>query len=52
VNFHDGLDLEGVNCNVMLGDDKPKEASNSDVEHALEGIQADGVLTTPFEYDS
>jgi hypothetical protein len=46
------LDLEGVNYNAMLGSNKPKEASNSNTEHALEGIKADVVLMTPLEYDS
>jgi hypothetical protein len=30
----------------------PEEAPDSDAEHALEGVQADVVLTTPLEDDS
>jgi hypothetical protein len=46
------LDLEGVNYNAMLGNDKPKEVANSDAKHTLEGIQVDVVLMTPLEDDS
>jgi hypothetical protein len=45
------LDLEGVHSDAALGDDEPKEASNGDAEYALEGVQADIVLTTPLEDD-
>jgi hypothetical protein len=46
------LDLEGVDYDFFLGDDEPKEASTGDAEYALEGIQADIVLTTPLEDNS
>jgi hypothetical protein len=47
--FCDGLDLEGVYCDTMLGNDEPKEVSSGDAEYTLEGIQADIVLTTPVK---
>jgi hypothetical protein len=50
-NFCDGLDFEGVHGNTALGNDESKEVSCSDVEHTLEGVQEDVVLTTPFEDD-
>jgi hypothetical protein len=46
------LDLEGVDCDAVLGDDEPKEASSGDAEYALEGIQVDIVLTTPVKYNA
>jgi hypothetical protein len=42
-NFYDSLDLDGVQSDVMLGDDET-EASSSDTKHTLEGFQADIVL--------
>jgi hypothetical protein len=50
-NFCDVLDFEGVHGNTALGNDESKEAPGSDAEHALEGVQADVVLTTPLEDD-
>jgi hypothetical protein len=51
-NLCDGLDFEGIHGNTALGNDEPKEAPCSDAEHALEGVQAIVVLTTPLEDDS
>jgi hypothetical protein len=50
-NFYDGLDFEGVHGNTALGNDESKEAPCGDVEHALEGVQTDIVLTTSLEDD-
>jgi hypothetical protein len=46
------MDFEGIHGNTSLGNDEPKEAPDSDAEHALEGVQVDVVLTTPLEDDS
>ena len=46
------IPLEGDDSNAALGHDKPKEVPSSDTEYALEGVQADVVLTTPLEDDS
>jgi hypothetical protein len=37
-NFCDSLDLERVQCDAMLGDDEPKEASDGDAKYTLEGV--------------
>ena len=50
-NFSDSLDFEGVHGNTTLGNDESEEAPRSDIEHALEGIEADVVLTRPLEDD-
>jgi hypothetical protein len=46
------LDLEGVDCDVVFGDDEPEEASNGDTKYTLEGIQVDIVPTTPVKYNA
>jgi hypothetical protein len=46
------LEFEGVHGDTLLGNDEAEEASYGEVEYALEGIQADVVLTTPLEDDS
>jgi hypothetical protein len=46
------LDLEGIHSDAVLGDDEPKEASNSDAKDALEGVQVDIVLATSLENDT
>jgi hypothetical protein len=51
-NFCDSLDLEGVHCDAMLGDNEPKEVSNSDAKYTLEGVQADIVLATSLKDNS
>jgi hypothetical protein len=43
------LDIEGVKCDAMLGDDEPKEASDGDTKYTLEGVQADIVLSTSLK---
>jgi hypothetical protein len=43
------LDLEGVHCDVVLGDNEAKEASNGDAKYTLEGVQADIVLVTSLK---
>jgi hypothetical protein len=51
-NFSDGLDLERVDGDATLGNDEPKEAARGEAKYALEGVQADIVLTTPLKDDS
>jgi hypothetical protein len=46
------LDFEGVHSNTALGNDEAEEVPYGDIENALEGIQADVVMTTPLEDDS
>jgi hypothetical protein len=43
------LDFEGIYGNTVLGNDETEEVPSGDVEHTLERIQADVVLTTPLE---
>jgi hypothetical protein len=43
------LDLEGVHYDVVLGNNEPKEAFDSDKKYALEGVQADIIWVTPLE---
>jgi hypothetical protein len=50
-NLCDGLDLEGVHCDAMLGNDEPKEVSSGDAKYTLEGVQADIVLMTSLKDD-
>jgi hypothetical protein len=50
-NFCDSLDLEGVHCDFVLGDYEFKEVSGCDVKDALEGVQADIVLSTSLKND-
>jgi hypothetical protein len=45
------LDLEGVDCDAVLGDDEPKKVSSGDAKNTLEGIQEDILLTTPVKYN-
>jgi hypothetical protein len=51
-NFYDVLDLEGVHCDAVLGNDEPKEVSGGDAEYTLEGVQVDIVLSTSLKDDS
>jgi hypothetical protein len=51
-NFSDSLDFEGVHSDTTFGNDEVEESPCGDTEYALEGIQADVVLTTPLEDDS
>jgi hypothetical protein len=46
------LDLEGVHCDVVLGNNEPKEASDGDAKYTLEGVQADIVLATSLKDNS
>jgi hypothetical protein len=46
------LDLEGVNHDVVLGNNEPKKASGRDAKDTLEGVQADIVLVTSLENDA
>jgi hypothetical protein len=48
-NFCDSLDLEGVHSDAVLGNDEPKEASDSDAKYTLEGVQVDIVLVTSLK---
>jgi hypothetical protein len=50
-NFCDSLDLEGVYSDAVLGDDEPKEASDGDGKHTLEGVQVNIVLLTSLKDD-
>jgi hypothetical protein len=43
------LDLEGVHCDVVLGNDEPKEAFDGDTKDTLEGIQVDIILSTSLK---
>jgi hypothetical protein len=45
------LDLEGVYRDSMLGENEPKEASDSDAKYTLERVQVDIVLATSLEND-
>jgi hypothetical protein len=46
------LDFEGIHGNTALGNDESEEVPDSDIEHALEGVQVDVVLMAPVEDDS
>jgi hypothetical protein len=46
------LDLEGVHCDAVLGDNEPKKASDGDAKYTLEGVQADIVLETSLKNDA
>jgi hypothetical protein len=51
-NFCDILDLEGVQCDSVLGDYEPKEVSDGDAKYTLEGVQEDILLATSMKYNS
>jgi hypothetical protein len=51
-NLCDILELEGIHSDVVLGDDEPKEAPNSDAKDTLEGGQVDIILATLLENDA
>jgi hypothetical protein len=46
------LDLEGVYCDAVLGENQPKEASGGDEKYTFEGVQADIVVVTPLKENS
>jgi len=50
-NFCDSLDLEGVPCDAMLGDNEPKKASAGDKKYTLEGVEAYILLATSLKND-
>jgi hypothetical protein len=50
--FCDSLDIEGVYCDVMLGDYEPKEAYGGDKKYTLEGVQVDIVLMKSLKDNS
>ena len=49
--FGDSLDLEGVHCDAMLGDNEPKKASAGDKKYTLEGVEAYILLATSLKND-
>jgi hypothetical protein len=51
-NFCDSLDLEGVHCYVILGDNEPKKASCGDAKYTLERVQEDIILETYLKDDA
>jgi hypothetical protein len=43
------LNLEGVHCDVVLGDNEPEEASEGDKKYTLEGVQTNIILSTALK---